>query len=32
MNEYDQQVAAGVYFYYIDSPIGKTTGKFFVIL
>lgn len=32
MNEYNQQVAAGVYFYYIDSPIGKTTGKFFVIL
>ncbi len=31
-NEYDQLVAPGVYFYYIDSPIGTTTGKFFVIL
>ncbi len=31
-NEYSQLVAAGVYFYVIISPIGSTTGKFFVIL
>ncbi len=31
-NEYEQLVAPGVYFYYIESPIGSTTGKFFVIL
>ena len=31
-NEYNQLVAPGVYFYYIDSPIGSTSGKFFVIL
>lgn len=31
-NEYEQLVAPGVYFYYLDSPIGTTTGKFFVIL
>lgn len=31
-NEYDQLVAPGVYFYYINSPVGTTTGKFFVIL
>jgi hypothetical protein len=31
-NEYNQQVAPGVYFYYIDSPIGSTSGKFFIIL
>lgn len=32
LNEFDQLVAPGVYFYHIDSPVGKTTGKFFVIL
>ena len=31
-NEYEQQVAPGVYFYHINTPIGTTTGKFFVIL
>ena len=31
-NEFNQLVAPGVYFYYIDSPIGSTSGKFFVIL
>jgi len=31
-NEYEQLIAPGVYFYYLDSPIGTTTGKFFVIL
>ncbi len=31
-NEFEQQVAPGVYFYHIDSPIGSTSGKFFVIL
>jgi hypothetical protein len=31
-NEYNQQVSAGVYFYYITSPVGETKGKFFVIL
>ena len=31
-NEYEQQVAPGVYFYLIDSPIGSAKGKFFVIL
>jgi hypothetical protein len=31
-NEYNQKIAAGVYFYHISSPIGSTTGKFIVIL
>jgi hypothetical protein len=31
LNESKQLVAAGLYFYYIDSPIGKTTGKFIII-
>ena len=31
-NEYNQQIAPGVYFYFISSSIGQTTGKFFVIL
>lgn len=31
-NEYEQLVAPGVYFYHLDSPVGTTTGKFFVIL
>ena len=31
-NEFEQQVAPGVYFYLINSPIGSTKGKFFVIL
>ncbi len=31
-NEFNQMVAAGVYFYFIDTPIGQKTGKFFVIL
>jgi hypothetical protein len=31
-NEYNQLVAAGVYFYYITSSIGAKSGKFFVIL
>lgn len=31
-NKYNQLVAGGVYFYYITSNIGTTTGKFFVIL
>lgn len=31
-NEYEQLVAPGVYFYYLDSPLGTATGKFFVIL
>ncbi|WP_456408243.1 T9SS type A sorting domain-containing protein [Caldithrix abyssi] len=31
-NRYNQLVAPGVYFYHIDSPLGKTTGKFIVIL
>lgn len=31
-NQYNQLVAGGVYFYYISSSIGTTTGKFFVIL
>jgi hypothetical protein len=31
-NEYEQQIAPGVYFYIINSPIGSATGKFFVIL
>jgi hypothetical protein len=31
-NEYNQQTAPGVYFYVVTSPIGSTTGKFFVIL
>ncbi|NOX19470.1 MAG: T9SS C-terminal target domain-containing protein [Chlorobi bacterium] len=31
-NEYNQQVSAGVYFYYITSSLGETKGKFFVIL
>lgn len=32
MNEFSQLVAPGVYFYHVDSSIGKTTGKFFIIL
>lgn len=31
-NKFNQLVAPGVYFYFIDSSIGQTTGKFFVIL
>jgi hypothetical protein len=31
-NEYDQLVAPGVYFYYLNTPIGSAAGKFFVIL
>ncbi|MGD8780834.1 MAG: T9SS type A sorting domain-containing protein [Ignavibacteria bacterium] len=31
-NEFNQLVAPGVYFYYINSSLGETTGKFFVIL
>lgn len=31
-NEYNQQIAPGVYFYFISSSIGQKTGKFFVIL
>lgn len=31
-NEYGQLTAPGVYFYIITTPIGTTTGKFFVIL
>jgi len=31
-NEYNQLVAPGVYFYVVTSPIGSTTGKFFLIL
>jgi len=31
-NEYEQQVAPGVYFYIVNSPIGSAKGKFFVIL
>lgn len=31
-NKYNQLVAGGVYFYYITSNLGTTTGKFFVIL
>jgi hypothetical protein len=31
-NEFDQLVAAGVYFYYIKTNIGEKTGKFIVIL
>jgi len=31
-NEFDQLVAPGVYFYYIQSSIGEKTGKFILIL
>jgi len=31
-NKFNQLVAGGVYFYYITSNLGTTTGKFFVIL
>ena len=31
-NEFNQLVAAGVYFYFIDTPLGQKTGKFFVVL
>ncbi len=31
-NRYNQLVAPGVYFYYINSPVGIKTGKIFVIL
>jgi len=31
-NRYNQLIAPGVYFYSISSPVGTTTGKFFVIL
>ncbi|NOX19468.1 MAG: T9SS C-terminal target domain-containing protein [Chlorobi bacterium] len=32
MNEYNQLVSPGVYFYYIDSDIGRKTGKIFIVL
>ena len=31
-NEDQQLVAAGLYFYYIESPLGRTQGKFLVIM
>jgi hypothetical protein len=31
-NKYDQLCAPGVYFYYVDSNLGETTGKFIIIL
>jgi len=31
MNENQQLVAAGLYFFHVDSPIGSTQGKFIVI-
>jgi hypothetical protein len=31
-NEYNQLVSPGVYFYYIQSPVGETKGKFFIVL
>lgn len=31
-NESNQLAAPGVYFYYIKSPIGEKTGKFFIVL
>ena len=32
MNEFNQLVSPGVYFYYIDSDVGQKTGKMFIIL
>ncbi|MBP1654353.1 MAG: hypothetical protein H6Q28_909 [Bacteroidetes bacterium] len=31
-NESNQVVASGLYFFYLDSPIGSTQGKFIIIL
>ncbi len=31
-NEDQQLVSAGLYFYYLESPIGKTQGKFIIIM
>ena len=31
-NSQDQLVAPGLYFFRLDSPIGRTTGKFIIIL